>query len=105
MYRTKTDADYREWEFVSEVWRAPPTQTSKQMGFTNCPDFFRLADGRFVFAYLSHSTQYGGTRILSFIGTCDEGFNCEWPVAGQGQYDLSPGFIASQSFTDLKGRR
>ena len=25
--------------------------------------------------------------------------------AGQGQYDLSPGFIASQSFTDPKGRR
>lgn len=82
MYRTKTDADYREWEFVSEVWRAPPTQTSKRMGFTNCPDFFRLADGRFVFAYLSHSTQYGGTRILSFVGTCDEFFNCEWPDSG-----------------------
>ena len=71
----------------------------KCTGFTNCPDAFQLDDGRWVFAYLSHSTQYAGTRILSFVGTCDDKFNCSWPVAGQGQYDQSSNFIASQSFT------
>ena len=58
-----------------------------------------------MFAYLSHSTQYAGTRILSFIGECDESFNCSWPVEGQGQYDHSADFIASQSFDDPRGRR
>lgn len=58
-----------------------------------------------MFAYLSHSTQYAGTRILSFIGECDESFNCSWPVQGQGQYDHSADFIASQSFDDPRGRR
>jgi sucrose-6-phosphate hydrolase SacC (GH32 family) len=58
-----------------------------------------------VFAYLSHSTQYAGTRILSFLGECDESFNCSWPAEGQGQYDHSADFIASQSFDDPRGRR
>ena len=49
--------------------------------------------------------QYGGTRILSFVGTCDDQFNCSWPVEGQGEYDHSSNFIASQSFTDPRGRR
>merc|ERR1712176_1095015 len=92
-------------ESVSLFWRAPPTQTSARMGFTNCPDAFRLPDGRWVFAYLTHADQYSPTRILSFTGTCDADFNCEWPVAGQGQYDYSQNFIASQSFTDPTGRR
>ena len=105
MYRTKTDTDWRDWEFVSVFWKAPPTQTSPTMGFTNCPDAFRLPDGRWVFAYLSHSTQYAGTRILSFVGTCDSTFSCDWPVGWQGQYDHSSDFIASQSFTDPRGRR
>jgi sucrose-6-phosphate hydrolase SacC (GH32 family) len=85
--------------------RAPPTQTSPTMGFTNCPDAYRLPDGRWVFAYLSHSKQYAGTRILSFIGSCDSAFNCTWPAAEQGQYDHSHDFIASQSFNDPSGRR
>ena len=105
LFRTKTDSDYTEWEFVSLFWRAPPTQTSPTMGFTNCPDAFRLPDGRWVFAYLSHATQYGGQRILSFVGTCDAEWSCEWPESGQGQYDYSHAFIASQSFTSPDGRR
>lgn len=58
-----------------------------------------------MFAYLSHSTQYAGTRILSFVGECDDSFNCSWPVEGQGQYDHSADFVASQSFDDPRGRR
>ena len=58
-----------------------------------------------MFAYLSHSLQYGGTRVLSFLGTCDHNFKCEWPPQGQGQYDHSPDFVASQSFDDPRGRR
>ena len=58
-----------------------------------------------MFAYLSHSTQYAGTRILSFVGECDDSFNCSWPAEGQGQYDHSADFVASQSFDDPRGRR
>ena len=105
LFRTTTDTDYTAWEFVSVFWQAPPTQTSPHMGFTNCPDAFRLPDGRWVFAYLTHATQYSPTRILSFVGSCDAAWSCEWPASGQGQYDFSSGFIASQSFTDARGRR
>jgi sucrose-6-phosphate hydrolase SacC (GH32 family) len=105
LFRTTTNTDYTKWEFVSVFWKAPPTQSSSHMGFTNCPDAFRLDDGRWVFAYLTHATQYSPTRILSFVGSCDEAWSCEWPASGQGQYDFSSGFIASQSFTDSRGRR
>lgn len=90
LYRTTTDTDYRKWEFVSVFWKAPPTQTNPKMGFTNCPDAFQLDDGRWVFAYLTHATQYGPTRILSFIGDCDDQFRCRWPVSGQGIYTCPP---------------
>jgi hypothetical protein len=76
LYRTKTDESWKEWEFVSVFWRAPPTPTSPHIGFTNWPDAFRLDDGRWVFAYLTHATQYAGARILSFVGACDEAFDC-----------------------------
>ena len=75
------------------------------MGFTNCPDAFKLPDGRWVFAYLTHATQYASTRILSFLGSCDATFACVWPESGQGMYDHSADFIASQSFEDSSGRR
>ena len=68
------------------------------------PDFWQLPDGRFVFAYLTHATQYTAS-VQSFIGSCDENFDCTWPEAGQGMYDLSRSFVASQSFTDPRGRR
>ena len=105
LFRTTTDSDYTKWEFVNLFWRAPMTQTSPTMGFTNCPDAFRLPDGRWVFAYLSHATQYGGQRILSFVGSCNADWSCEWPQSGQGQYDYSHEFVASQSFTWVDGRR
>ena len=46
LFRTLSDTSWREWEFVSVFWVAPPTQTSPSMGFTNTPDAFRLPDGR-----------------------------------------------------------
>lgn len=104
LFRTLNDSDPFAWEFVSILWRAPPSQTNPKMGFTNCPDFFQLPDGRWVFAYLTHATSYSPYRILWFIGHCDASWHCDWKD-GFGLVDASSSFIASQSFTDVKGRR
>eukprot|EP00927_Polykrikos_kofoidii_P071918 TRINITY_DN68106_c0_g1_i1.p1 TRINITY_DN68106_c0_g1~~TRINITY_DN68106_c0_g1_i1.p1 ORF type:complete len:667 (+),score=42.52 TRINITY_DN68106_c0_g1_i1:54-2003(+) len=104
LFRTRNDIDPFSWEFVSIIWEAPPSQRNPRMGFTNCPDFFMLPDGRWAFSYLSHATSFEPTRILWFIGKCTSTWFCTWNE-GSGMVDASSAFIASQSFTDSRGRR